>query len=406
MLISNENFRNRARRASQDFTRDRKLGFQTLFYLLLSMINEASQIAVKRFFAKIKNRITVKQQSFSEARQKIKWEAFQELFAAMTEIIYSGWFELWHGYRLLAIDGTKVALPDDEKLRKYFGTDGRGSTSVTGQGSILYDVLNRIIIDAQLEPMGRDERSLATRHILRLMGMKSFRRELIILDRGYASRELIQMLEKAGITYVMRVKRGFNKNIDKLPGSCKKVTIVSAEQGTIDVRVVKFKLSSGETETLITNLRGKRYNEAAFKELYFMRWPVETKYNELKNKMEIENFSGRTETAVKQDFYATMYLSNIAAVFYWEAQEKVIEERQDKENKYEYHVNVNHEIGVLKDELVKVFLETDEKERNNLLENIINEIKDCVTPYRHGRSVPRNPCPRKVKFHHNQKSNC
>ena len=96
------------------------------------------------------------------------------------------------------------------------------------------------------------------------------------------------------------------------------------------VRVIKFMLGSGEEEMLITDLFDEDMGVDDFKKLYFMRWPVETKYDELKNKLEIENFTGWTKKAIEQDFYATMYLSNIAAAARWEAQGIVDNERIGK----------------------------------------------------------------------------
>jgi hypothetical protein len=40
---------------------------------------------------------------------------------------------------------------------------------------------------------------------------------------------------------------------------------------------------------------------------------VETKYNQVKQKMELENFSGRLVDNIKQDFYAMMTASNMLA---------------------------------------------------------------------------------------------
>jgi hypothetical protein len=306
----------------------------------------------------------------------------------------------------MAIDGTKVALPSDEKLRKYFGTAGGGSTSVTAQGSVLYDVYNDTIVDALLEPMSTDERTLAVRHIEKPQKMASFGKELILFDRGYASIELINTLIKANIRFVMRVRRKFNTDIDETKSEDSIISLGEKGEKPTLVRVVKFALPGGEIETLITNLWDKEHDGEAFKALYFKRWPIETKYDELKNKLEIENFSGRTITAIKQDFYATMYLSNMASAFYWEAQEKVAKERRDKDNKYEYHVNVNHEIGVLKDKLIAAIIEPDDIKRNKLIDKILEKLSNRVTPFRPNRSIPRNKTPRKAKFHHNQKSNC
>jgi hypothetical protein len=94
----------------------------------------------------------------------------------------------------LAIDGTKINLPNDPRLREYFGTIGAGNSSARSQGSILYDLENDVIVDAVIEPIGGDKRTFAEKHIARLTGMADFGKELIIFDRGYPSIGLIEHL--------------------------------------------------------------------------------------------------------------------------------------------------------------------------------------------------------------------
>ena len=71
------------------------------------------------------------------------------------------------------------------------------------------------------------------------------------------------------------------------------------------------KMLSGETETLITNLLFNRMGLSAFKVLYFKRWLVETKYDELKHKLKIENFYDIYRKAIYQDYYIVACLSNL-----------------------------------------------------------------------------------------------
>jgi len=47
---------------------------------------------------------------------------------------------------------------------------------------------------------------------------------------------------------------------------------------------------------------------------YFYRWPVETKYKELKSRLAIEEFSGATTTSVLQEFYINVLLSNLSSL--------------------------------------------------------------------------------------------
>ena len=115
-----------------------------------------------------------------------------------------------------AIDGSKIQLPQDEDIRNYFGTIGRTNTATTGQGSNLFDVLNGVIIDARLGPIAKSEREFAVEHLNFLKNMSSFNKELVFLDRGYASFDLIEAFNSKGISFLMRLRSKFNTEIDKL----------------------------------------------------------------------------------------------------------------------------------------------------------------------------------------------
>jgi hypothetical protein len=299
-----------------------------------------------------------------------------------------------------------MQMPDDPKLMAYFGTVGKGSTAATAQASALYDVLNKTVIDAQIEPIKTDERELASRHIDALCGMASFSKECILFDRGYASFDLINTLIVRGISFVMRVRRKFNLSIDRLDAGDHWVVLKKQGHEDIAVRVIKFTLPSGEEEVLITDIADKQMGVQDFKELYFLRWPIETKFDEIKNKLEIENFSGRTKNAIMQDFFITMLISNLISIAYWEAQEDVEAARAQKDNKYDYHVNVSNAIGAFKDRFIIALLEPNSRLRKKRIGRIISLMVEHAVPTRPNRSLPRNPSPRKAKFRHNRKSNC
>ena len=130
--------------------------------------------------------------------------------------------------------------------------------------------------------------------------------ELFLFDRGYPCRELIAKLIGMKVHFVMRLKSGtFSNEIDK--DKKDQIIEISYARKKYKVRVIKFKLDSGIEEILITNLFDTSINEDNFKQLYFMRWGIEIKYDELKNRLEIENFTGTTKIAIEQDFYASIY---------------------------------------------------------------------------------------------------
>jgi hypothetical protein len=404
-MLHNGEFKAASKKKETDFTRDRKMPFEEVIPFMLLSLKCSRQSALRRFFTSINKPITMKQQSFSEARKKIKVEAFIKLFKLTAEVMTERCREKWHNYLVYAIDGSKIALPSDKKLLKYYGGHGRNAASPTAQGSIIYDVMNDIVVDALISPMAAGERILAKAHIDNIKGYAPDEKKLIIFDRGYPSFELTEKLESEGLYYLMRVRDKFNLDIDTQIETDGYV-FLKKNGKRMQVRVIKFKLESGETETLITNITDRRLGKNAFKKLYLMRWPVETKYDIVKNKLQLENFTSRTAEGIEQDFYAAMYLTNIAAASAIDAQSEIEAARKDKNNKYEYKANTNELIGILKDRFVLALTYDEPSKQEVAIQSIINEIKSSVIPKRTDRTITRNPCPRKVKFHHNRRVNC
>jgi hypothetical protein len=221
--------------------------------------------------------------------------------------------------------------------------------------------------------------------------------KLLIFDRGYPSAGLIEELSERGLHFLMRVRTKWNRDVDAIS---KNGQVVLANGQT--VRVVKFKLSSGDEETLITDLF--ELPREAFRELYFKRWPIETKYDLVKNKLALENFSGYTKNVVLQDFWACMHLTNLVALAKIDADAEIQSARAKKKNKYTYAANVNQVIASLREHLLRACFAKTEHERTRSLDLIEREIRRSVVPIRPGRSVKRPTTPRKAKFHHNRKT--
>ncbi len=98
--------------------------------------------------------------AFSQARDKFKHTAFIELnTTAIVNTVYGdGEYRTFWGLRILAVDGSKILLPDSDVVRQEFGTIAYSNGPEGGvQGerpyalaSVLYDVLNRVGVDAVL----------------------------------------------------------------------------------------------------------------------------------------------------------------------------------------------------------------------------------------------------------------
>ena len=149
-------------------------------------------------------------------------------------------------------------------------------------------------------------------------------------------------------------------------------------------------LSTGETEILITDVEADLLSHEDGKSLYFKRWGIETRFNELKHQFEIENFSGETPTVIEQDFYATTLLSNMASLIEQDAQEEMQERNANKTLKYdEYKINHNILVGKLKNRLVEILLEEDNEKKDAMYHRLITELKRNIVPVIKGRSFPR-----------------
>ena len=64
-------------------------------------------------------------------------------------------------------------------------------------------------------------------------------------------------------------------------------------------------------EFLISDLPMDEYSIDDLKELYHLRWTIETSYNRLKNRMKLEKFRGFKEILIYQDIYADIWLYNL-----------------------------------------------------------------------------------------------
>ena len=158
---------------------------------------------------------------------------------------------------------------------------------------------------------------------------------------------------------------------------------------------------------MLTNLKEEEFKTDDIGELYFKRWKIELAYDIAKNKLEIQNISGHSKIVVEQDFYAQMYLLNIAEDLRKEANKKV---KNKKENgyKYDYKINMNVLIGKMRIQLIelmirRVFFNEIESDR---YEKMIEEISKNIVPIRTGRSNPRKQYKTRNKYRSNMRRNC
>lgn len=282
--------------------------------MLLAKGKRSYQLALNETIPKLKKRNpTVSKVAYSKARLKLKHTAFIELNkTAVIDVMYGDDdYEKWKGLRVLAIDGSKVILPTNSDTTKEFGviryTNNQDYINSSGEhataaASVLYDVLNRVVLDATLAPAKSYEVDLAGAH-LRHTEVS----DLIIYDRGCCSFPMLAAATQASGDFLIRVPRQrfavantlfTTTGPDTITTTLTAGTSLSKDNDSLlptalTVRFIRVLLKDGSIEVLVTSLLDEeKYPTVDFQQLYYLRWGVETFYGILKTRLGLENFSG------------------------------------------------------------------------------------------------------------------
>lgn len=153
-------------------------------------------------------------------------------------------------------------------------------------------------------------------------------------------------------------------------------------------------MPNGETEVLCTSLIDtEEYPHEDFCELYHYRWNEEEGYKLLKCRVEVEDFSGKTATAVKQDFHAKIFLMTLAAAYAFPIEEKVREEyRADKKRKYDQKINRTNALSMTRNILIGVFIRKQFKDAIRAFDDNVFKTREIIRP---GRTTERKSRPKK-----------
>ncbi len=403
--INNPLFLEKHRLFKNAFTRNRLLNFPTLILYLLNLRKHSNQVELDQFFKainqeKIASQVITKS-AFFQSRKQVSYTAFVALNQSLIHEVYkpSNNLKTWKGFRLCAIDGTSIRLPNNPDITKHFGIQkGReGQAGCTmGMASVFYDVLNHLVIDSCLHPRTKSEKSCVSEHLA-----NASKNDLIIYDRGYPAFWLYAFHLKHNHTFCMRAKTRQNLIIKDFIKSNKREAIVEFKPNkssvqtcfdkglpthNIKLRLVRVDLPN-EVEVLMTNLMDTvEYEASLFKSLYHLRWGIEENYKRLKQWVEIENFSGQSALSVQQDFYAKIVSSNLTSLMALAAQKEV--DKKTLKLQLTYQVNFAQALSKMKNQLVLFILNVSE----GILLGIhrtIHYIAETVEAVREGRSAPR-----------------
>ncbi|CAG9701487.1 hypothetical protein CNEO2_860017 [Clostridium neonatale] len=165
---------------------------------------------------------------------------------------------------------------------------------------------------------------------------------------------MFDYLDTKNMLFLMRVPSSFKtvQNIDS--NDC--ILEYKIKRKYRKLRVIKIELSNNITEILVTNIFDENIKYDEFKELYFLRWGVESKYKELKSSIQIEEFSGTKPISIEQDFFVSIYLSMVVALIKDEADAAIADEIKDKNLKSMYQANRNFILGQVFNRIINLLV--------------------------------------------------
>ena len=161
----------------------------------------------------------------------------------------------------------------------------------------------------------------------------------------------------------------------------------------LKVRFVSLRLPSGELEVLATSLLDKgQYPTEEFLAVYHCRWGHETYHLMLKGRLELENFSGRTVEAVRQDVQAAVLLANLESVLSEPAQSAL--SQQSTPETQARQINRANSYHALKDQVLDLL--SGDIPAPTVIQKLLRLFRGSPVAVRPTRQVPRR---RRPSFH-------
>lgn len=245
--------------------------------------------------------------ALSQMRQRISFHFFKDLF---THQIQSAdkIMKTWNGLRVYAVDGIQLTLPrtkdiasalfSGRKVSKY-----RESYMPKMFLTAAYDVFTGIIKDLRENPTLNE---IADAHSM----VKSFEDNCLVLyDRLYVSRELIQTHVAAHSYFLFRLRRNCSMELRRIYKV--KHHRITVDIDGVTVHVIKIKNpQTGEWDAFATNLPLKHVKEKTIRQLYNLRWEVENAFRDFTQTIRLEQWHSKSINGIKQELYLAIWLYN------------------------------------------------------------------------------------------------
>lgn len=395
------------------FVRKRKMPVDDLAFSMINRKGLTLKLELRGYMNISHPGTQISKPGYLKQRMKLNPEAFVDLYQFHNRSFYSDPdTELYNinGFLILAADGSDINIPTtQETLAIYGNASKRGGKPCAQIGlGCLYDALNRMILDASINKVKFNEMAVAEAQITEVRKTIGDHPFLVTMDRGYPSTPAFLRMIDSKTFFVARLKSSdFKAEQQSLSsddedvdiqltktrrahyiGTADEAIIMSRDSFTLRMVRVWLDEEHTECEILATNLPRDLFPAECFGELYHYRWRIETAYQTLKDRLQMENFTGTKPILLEQDIYSTIYVSNIAEDI---ARDIEQEQADHLKNDYKHRMAVNRTlcIGLLKSDLIYILLEKDPNKQDDLFQKLYDEISENIVPVRPDRHYRR-----------------
>lgn len=343
-----------------DFIRNRKLNAKTTLEVTLNMQGNSLNAELLNAFPNVDERMTAS--AYEQAKGKLTPEVFQYIFHEYNKTMPTP-KKMDGKYRVFAIDGTDFTTPYNPKSNRIVNTAADNKPVCMTHGNLLYDIVNKTYADCILQPKTvADERGAA---IDLMKNLDTSVPNIVIMDRGYDGFNMIENGNRIhNLFYIIRARASKNggaiaeianmpdaecdmdfhttvttsqtfhtKNKDIIPNLHRikhfnRQYKESRSKNTdchrwdfettckVSFRAVKFRINSDGKdawEVLVTNLPREEFPIERMKEMYHMRWDIETSFRSLKYALGGINFHSKKDDFIDMEIFAHLIMYNVVS---------------------------------------------------------------------------------------------
>ena len=402
-----------AKDPGRDFTRKRKLPFDKVISFLLAMEGGSLTTEMLRYFGCFSD--IASNSAFVLQRGKIHPSAFSSLFDLFVQKTNKDL--CYKGFHLLAADGSDIQIPaNSNDPDSYFpAKEGQSAYNLLHLDA-MYDLLRHTYTDAVLLGQRKaNERS----SLCDMVDRSTLKNVHVIADRGYEGFNLMAHIQEKRWSFLIRIQdipnsRGIaagldlpecdefdlsvdinlttkqTKEVKKLCKDRNHYRFIPATNSfdylprknrksdptvfyRLPFRIVRFQITDGIFETVVTNLDKNNFPASELKHLYNMRWGIETSFHELKYTIGLLHFHAKKVEHIYQEVFAKLIMYNFTEL----VTSPVIIQKADY--KYAYKANFSVAVHVCRQFLLG----------NVSPPDVEALIRKHISPIRPGRSRPR-----------------